>query len=140
MGDVKTTPLQGGCLCGEVRYEVDAPATHRTACHCTICRRASAAPFVAWFSVPTNAFRLLAGEPARFSSSAHGVRTFCASCGSPLTFQSSRSPEQIDVTTCSLDTPDAAAPRDHTYVRSKLSWVVIGDGVSAYNTERTSRP
>ena len=43
--------LTGGCFCGRVRYEARGPAFNRTSCHCSICRRTSGAPFVAWFSV-----------------------------------------------------------------------------------------
>ena len=42
----------------------------------------------------------------------------------------------LDVTTCSLDEPDKAAPKDHTFVRSKLSWMTIADGLPAYPTTR----
>jgi hypothetical protein len=132
--------LTGGCLCGAVRYEIDAPPINRTACHCTICRRASGAPFVAWLSVATSAFRLVAGEPAGFKSSEHATRTFCASCGTPLTFRSVQADGEIDVTTSSLDEPDVAAPLDHTFVRSKLSWVMITDGLPAYPTTRSADP
>ena len=31
---------------------------------------------------------------------------------------------------------DQAAPRDHTFARSKLSWVTIADGLPAYPTTR----
>ncbi len=37
--------LNGGCLCGAIRYEAGAGAFHQSACHCSLCRRASGAPF-----------------------------------------------------------------------------------------------
>ena len=115
--------LRGGCFCGFVRYEAAGTATHETLCHCTICRRTSAAPFVAWITVPAGGYRVIAGEPASFASSEHGTRSFCPRCGTPLTFASSALPDEIDVTTCSLDDPEACPPRDHTRVASRLSWV-----------------
>ena len=39
--------LSGGCLCGDVRYEAGTGAFHESACHCSMCRRASGALFVA---------------------------------------------------------------------------------------------
>lgn len=130
--------LRGGCFCRSVRYEVDAEPMSQTACHCTICRHTSGAPFVAWFSVPREAIRFVTDEPAAFKSSERATRTFCASCGTPLTFQSTVSPGEIDITTCSLDEPDQASPRDHTFVRSKPSWVTLGDGRPAYPTTRSA--
>ena len=64
--------------------------------------------------------RFVAGEPQRFKSSEHATRSFCPDCGTTLTYQSTRTPGDLDITTCSLDEPDQAAPKDHTFVRSKL--------------------
>ena len=128
--------LRGGCFCRAVRYEIDAEPSSRTACHCTICRHTSGAPFVAWFSVPVASSRFVSDEPAAFKSSEQATRTFCASCGTPLTFQSTRSPGELDITTCSLDEPEHVPPRDHTFLRSKLSWVKLADGLPAYPAAR----
>ena len=97
--------LQGGCYCGRIRYEVTGTPFNETNCHCSICRRTTGAPFVAWFSVRPSEFRLLSGDPTSFRSSGKAVRTFCPHCGTQLTFQSEDSPEDIDVTSCSLDVP-----------------------------------
>ncbi|MDB5488145.1 MAG: glutathione-dependent formaldehyde-activating [Reyranella sp.] len=128
--------LKGGCFCGKVRYEADGESWHATACHCSICRRTSAAPFVAWFTVKPEAFRIVAGEPRRFRSSDRATRTFCPSCGTPLTFQSESYPEEIDVTTCSLDDPEQVPPESHTWRASGLSWVKSADGLPVYPEKR----
>jgi hypothetical protein len=118
--------LEGGCFCGAIRYRASGNTTNETNCHCSICRRTSAAPFVAWFTVPASEFVFTAGAPVEFDSSSHGRRTFCPKCGTPLTFRSTQSPEEVDVTTCSLDRPDEVPPRDHTFTESALSWVDLG--------------
>jgi hypothetical protein len=82
--------MSGGCYCGYVRYATDGTPSDETSCHCSVCRRVSGAPFVAWFTVPVAALRFTAGEPVLFRSSEHGTRSFCPRCGTPLTFQSSR--------------------------------------------------
>lgn len=118
--------MNGGCFCGFVRFVAGGTPTDSTNCHCSICRRVGAAPFVAWFTVARAAFRFVAGEPASFASSAHGTRTFCPRCGTPLTFRSSHSPDEVDVTTCSLDDPEAVPPQDHTRASARVSWVELG--------------
>jgi hypothetical protein len=117
---------------------VGGRATQETSCHCSICRRTSGAPFVAWFTVAEPEFRVTAGEPASFRSSEHGRRSFCPRCGTPITFQSSRFPGELDVTTCSLDDPERLPPRDHTRTSSKLSWVRLGDGLPSFPEARSS--
>ena len=128
--------LKGGCFCGYVRYEAHAEPAKPTCCHCTICRRTSGAPFVAWFTVPARDYRLVGGQPARFASSSDSERSFCPRCSTPLTFQSRQHPDEIDVTTGSLDDPEAVPPRDHTFTRSQLSWVKLADGLPTFSAAR----
>ena len=125
----------GGCQCGAVRYEAEGPVAHETLCHCTFCRRASAAPVVAWFSVPPKAFRLTKGRLKIFQSSPEVARGFCADCGTPITYQRNGLAE-LDVTTCSLDDPETTPPRDHTFARSALAWAPVEDGLPRYPTLR----
>jgi hypothetical protein len=128
--------FEGGCFCGFVRYRAEGPAFWETACHCSICRRTSAAPMVAWFSVPAAGFRFTSGEPTHFASSDHGTRSFCPHCGTPLTFASTQAPDALDVTTCSLDDPERVPPRDHTRASAKLSWLKLGDGLPVFPEAR----
>ena len=119
--------LTGGCFCGAIRYEADGPPFHETNCPCSICRRTTGAPFVAWFSVPLRAFRFVEGEPARFRSSAQGVRSFCRQCGTQLTFAHADFPDEIDVTTGSLDDPELVPSRDNTHTSSRIAWIGPND-------------
>lgn len=91
---------------------------------------------VAWFSIPRTEFRVVAGQPTRFASSPDAVRSFCPRCGTPLTFEARYAPAEIDITTVSLDDPEAMPPADHTRTASQLSWVLLDDGLSAYRVLR----
>ena len=124
--------MVGGCYCGNIRYQVEGRLFHSTVCHCSDCRRVAGAPFVAWFSVALSGLRFIAGKPASFASSAKGTRTFCPKCGTPLTFQNADLPDEIDITTCSLDDPNDVPPLDHTRVAGRLSWVHLADGLREY--------
>ncbi len=128
--------LRGGCYCGRIRYEAAGTPFHETNCHCSICRRTTGAPFVAWFTVHRSQFRFVSGEPTRFSSSPKGTRSFCPQCGTQLTFKHEDFSDEIDVTTCSLDAPDALPPKDHTRTRSKLSWIKLADRLVEYAESR----
>jgi hypothetical protein len=128
--------LEGGCLCGAVRYRASGTPYHITHCHCTICRRAAGAAFVSWFSVPSASFSFVRGTPARFASSAVAVRQFCLGCGTQLTFQFNATPGEIDVTLCSLDDPDRLTPEDHIHTRSRLRCIVMADGLPQSSGKR----
>jgi hypothetical protein len=126
----------GGCCCGRIRYEAAGAPFHETSCHCSICRRTTGAPFVAWFSVARTRFRLTGGEPTRFNSTAAGTRSFCPHCGTQLTFEHEDSSDEIGVTICSLDDPELVPPRDHTHTSSKLNWVQLADGLPEHRERR----
>jgi hypothetical protein len=129
-------PLRGGCFCGLIRYEATGEPFDQTNCHCSICRRTSGAPFVAWYTVKRSDFRFVSGDPTRFRSTDAGERRFCPRCGTPLTFEHRDFPDEIDVTTCSLDDPEAIPPRNHTHASSKLGWVYLSDDLPKYPDSR----
>lgn len=120
--------LTGGCLCGKVRYEAEGEPYAATVCHCETCRRSSGAPMVAWFCVPKAGFRLT-GETKSFQSSATAERRRCADCGSQLLFDDSAFADEIEITTASLDDPQAVPPTSHTWVLRQLDWVALNDGL-----------
>ena len=124
--------LQGGCQCGAIRYAIRGEPFDETLCHCTVCRRSSGAPAVAWFSVRKDALEFTSGAPAAHASSEHGTRGFCARCGSQLTFSSSHHPDEIDVTAATLDDPERVPPKDHTFTSSSLSWARCEDGLPRF--------
>ena len=113
---------EGGCLCTAIRYQVVGAPLHSVICHCESCRRASAAPSVAWLTFRVENFQLLRGVPRSFRSSAGVVRTFCERCGTPLTYANERSAESIDVTTVSLDDPTLFPPTQEGWLEDRLPW------------------
>ena len=112
--------LLGGCLCGGVRYRIDATTASAMICHCLTCRRAAGAPSVAWATIPADGFAFTAGAPAEFASSPGVIRTHCATCGTSLTFR--RDGGDIDVTLASLDDPEALTPAYEGWLSHRLAW------------------
>ena len=126
--------LTGGCFCGRVRYEADGAPFNETNCHCSICRRTTGAPYVAWFSVRRSELKMT-GEPARFRSSAKATRSFCPECGTQISFELDGA-DEVDITTASLDQPNAVPPVDHTRTSSRLAWVKLADGLPQFRESR----
>jgi len=81
--------LQGGCFCKKTCYEIKTADHLVVNCHCSMCRKISAAPFVTWLVVAKEAFGYVKGSPKVLRSSEKGSREFCGDCGTPLTFCSS---------------------------------------------------
>ena len=129
--------LEGGCLCGAVRYRARGWPAHRMVCHCETCRRSAGSPVVAWVTFPTTSFELVKGDPVRFELSAPVTRSFCGSCGTPLTYEHADQAGSIDVTTCSFDDPDSLRPTHHSWLEDSVSWVRFGDGLPAHQRTRS---
>ena len=119
--------LEGGCLCGSIRYRAYGPPSNATFCHCPTCRKAAGSPVVAWVTFAASSFSFVAGERTEYPSSSKVIRTFCGSCGTPLTYVHADFPSTVDVTTCSLDDPEPFAPADHTFFSHRLCWVYVND-------------
>jgi hypothetical protein len=134
----RASMLDGGCLCGHVRYEAGGAPFHPTICRRSMRRRAAGAPMVPWFTVPRSEFRLPLGAPTRFASSTGARRTFCPRCGTSLPFESGEFPDEVDVTTASLDDPEAVPPRDHARTATRPRWVRPADGPLDYPARLTA--
>lgn len=124
--------IEGGCFCGQVRFRASAAPKASMICHCASCRRAAAAPAMPWVTFASDAFAIIQGEPATYRSSPPVTRGFCRACGTPLTYENDDRPGEIDVTTVSLDDPEAFPPTYHVRLMEALSWVKFGDGLPAY--------
>lgn len=116
------TANEGGCLCGAVRYRVSGAPQALTRCHCRSCRLASGAPSLAWAIFRAEDFALVAGKLSRFASSPGVERTFCATCGTSLTYRSADRPDAIDVTTATLDDASRFAPTKEIWTEHALAW------------------
>lgn len=88
---------EGGCHCGAVRFEVEAPEDLEVEdCNCSICRMTGFRHLI----VPARRFRLLSGEDAletyRFNTGVAAHR-FCRICGIKSFYVPRSNPDGIDV-------------------------------------------
>lgn len=117
--------VEGGCLCGKVRYGVVGSPKSSSVCHCKSCRRACGSQSVAWFVINRSQFALLAGETAKFQSSAAVTRGFCGECGTTLTYEHTDDLTVIEITTATLDRPELFKPTKEIWLSEKVSWATV---------------
>ncbi len=118
--------LQGGCFCGECRYEFEDDGEDVAHCHCGMCRHASGGTVTTWITVARSGFHWTRGQPRSYQSSEHAHRWFCPTCGTHLLFSDARA-AGVDVTVASLDHPEAVSPRRHIWYQNRLPWLHIDD-------------
>lgn len=114
--------LNGGCLCGLVRYEITGEPIFAGLCHCRDCQRSSGSAFAPYLGIRAADFRL-SGEVRRYAkpndSGGQSQRHFCPNCGSTVF---GRGNGWVTVYAGTLDEPDRFMPREHIFVRSRCSW------------------
>jgi hypothetical protein len=130
------TVREGGCLCGAVRYRIEALPTDIAYCHCRMCQKASGAPVMAWATVPASAFAWTRGRPSPHRSSDRAGRLFCRECGSQLVFRVLSEPDRLDITVASLDDPTGVTPEYHIWTSSRLPWFDTTDQLPRHVEER----
>ena len=120
---------EGGCLCGALRFRADAAPVDSGYCHCSLCRKSTGAPVLAWTTFPVDAFRYVAGQPRVFHSSAWGQREFCGSCGTQLVYRKREGASSVDVSIGSLDAPWSFPPQYHIHTGNQLPWLALADNL-----------
>ncbi|MSR11026.1 MAG: GFA family protein [Gammaproteobacteria bacterium] len=118
--------IEGGCFCGNIRFTIaEKPQGDYLVanCHCSMCRKTSAAPFVTYLVIPKAAFQYKTGTPKILQSSDKSSRQFCPDCGTHLLFATTDRPNNFDITTGSLDEPNRFTPTVNVHEESKLTWL-----------------
>lgn len=125
---------RGSCLCGNVRYELNAELGEFGFCHCRSCRKASGTAHAANAAIDRSDFHLLGGGDTlrEYESSPGKFRAFCSRCGSPIFAYLAASRDVLRIRLGSLDTPFGKQPRAHTFVSDKASWDPIADGLPQF--------
>jgi adenylate cyclase len=144
----KSTPKKplttGRCLCGEVRFEISAPAININFCHCRMCQRFTGGLMVAVAHFPREAVKFTRGEPKYYSgdpkyykSSPIAERGFCGNCGSGLIYRglTARWSDWIVVHVSSLDNPEDFPPTWHLGVESQMPWADMHDDLPRVRCE-----
>ena len=134
-----TTNVEGGCLCGGVRYRLHGTGKHTSDCHCEDCRRASGAAYVTWCTFPSDDVELLSGQ-LREVPYAGSLRFFASCCGTHLFVRDNVNSEWIDVTVASLDDPAAFPPQVAIWTEDKLPWVQLDPSRPVFRRDREVPP
>lgn len=122
----------GGCLCGAVRWTYQGKPNWVAHCHCESCRRTCSAPVTTFVGVPRAALVWQGESPQIYQSSPGVRRSFCGTCGAPVSFDADRYPHEVHLYAAGHDDPAALTPRAHVYAAEALPWLHIEDGLRRF--------
>jgi hypothetical protein len=128
--------FEGSCLCGGVRYRIAGMPGEMWHCHCTDCRKSHGAVFASSVQVDRRNFTLLGGESllVTYEATTGTRRSFCGRCGSNVSGTITSEPDSVYVTAATLDTPLERSAATHIFVRSRVPWFEIRDGLPQHAT------
>jgi hypothetical protein len=126
-------PITGGCLCGAIRYRLDAKPSVTAICHCTHCARQGGSLFSMICGVPDGQFHVTKGEMTVYVDTADSgnkvERKFCNQCGSPIISDVKAMPGMVFVKAGTLDDWRQFKPTVEVYRSRTAEWFPAFDGV-----------
>ena len=124
MSDALDKSNQGGCRCGQVRFELKQPVLLTMACHCKGCQRMTGSAFSLSAMYASTNFEIVAGEPVIGGMKASPPHYVCSQCSSWI-FTRVPSPmgDFVNVRATLLDDIDHTPPFIETCTDEKLAWV-----------------
>lgn len=128
--------IEGGCLCGSVRYTSDAEPLMVVNCYCETCRKNSGATNSYNYGMPAGSVQVTGATVKTFEdrSGASGKpfhRMFCSICGSHFL---SSGPAYDGLEFIKAGTIDSGhmAPAAHIWTEEMLGWQQIPEGAQQF--------
>jgi hypothetical protein len=129
----------GGCVCGAVRYRTRGKPLTATVCHCTFCQKRLASAFALIASFEESQVEITQGRLTQYEhrsdESGRWLRMrFCPACGTTVCHAAEARPGICSIAAGTFDDPAWLGIQRHIWVRSKLPWVAIPEGVAVYES------
>jgi hypothetical protein len=131
------THIEGGCLCGQVRYSADADPAFVGVCHCNDCQKFTGSAFATVVAVPAAALKMTGRlktftKPGDSGKPIH--RRFCPECGSGIMDEADALPGVAMLNAGTLDDRSWVKPLSEIYCDRAQSWVHLGGDQKRFAT------
>ena len=117
--------LVGGCLCGDIRYEITSPPAFVSQCCCKDCQKATGTGHTTIIGIHKDQLSM-DGTPVTYTNTGDTggkvTRHFCGTCGGRLYTSGDHPGDFIMVQAGSLDNPAQISPESVIYVKDKQPW------------------
>ncbi len=137
-----TVKYQGGCQCGQIRYEITARPLTLYCCHCKECQKQSSSAFGMSMPVPREAVTIIQGEPKTWTRKSDSGREvscfFCGNCGTRLFHNPSRNPKITNIKPGTLDDTSWLEPVGNLWTKQAQKWVDICDRMLNFEAQPDS--
>ena len=124
--------IEGGCLCGAVRYKASGDPLFMANCHCDDCRKSSAAGHMSLMGFTQDNLNLtgdLTNYEMKADSGATVTHHFCPKCGSQVYNNTTNAPQNVALVAATLDNPEAFSPQAVVFASKAAPWDPPAAGV-----------
>lgn len=139
---IPAPPYHGGCLCGAVRYTLNARPFAINACHCDDCKKLSGATNLLMVLGPRDAF-MFTGAVQRYRKSADSGRQVdivrCATCGTRLWHEPLSLPQALFIAAGTLDDSSWVVPSSHIWVEKASPLAVFQNDATCVEGQPADR-
>lgn len=121
-------PQLGGCLCGQIRYSLNAAPLLAYVCHCHDCQTRTGAAFTLTLVIRAADLVVIGAPEAVERTSRSGrsvVHNFCPVCRVPVFSQAPVATEYMSLRAGTLDDASWVVPIAQSFVESAIPWAVI---------------
>ncbi|MCE7998028.1 MAG: GFA family protein [Rhodobiaceae bacterium] len=129
--------VEGGCYCGELRYEVEGDALFKAQCHCRECQYISGGSPNVTMGMPESAFKYTKGTPKSFKRTDIDpavTREFCGNCGTSMLSRAPGAPGMVLLKVGSMDDPKLfEGPQVAIYTCDAQDFHMIPEGVASFD-------
>ena len=128
--------IEGGCMCGKVKYTSPAEPAMMAVCHCVDCQKQSGSALSINIAIPedqisfTGELKLV--ETRGIESGKNINRYFCPNCGSPLYSAPEVMPGMIFLKAGTLDDTSWVKPDINMWCATAQPWVVIDESLPIF--------
>ncbi len=123
----------GRCLCGNLQFELRGRRLWVAHCHCDSCRRNTGSAIATFVGYRKEQLTYTRGE-RRFYQSSPGVRRgFCGDCGTPMTYEADRCPDEVHLYISTINNPAAFKPQLHVFFAERIPWMELADDLPRYD-------
>ena len=136
-----TQRLEGGCLCGAVRYTIEGRLGPIGFCHCRTCQKAEGGAFATTARVARSAVTWPKGKAAlrSYESTPGKRRHFCGECGSKI-FATWDDQDALILRLGSLDGDPGTRPLAHIWTEEAAPWYTIETSLPTFEKSAHTRP
>ena len=137
--------VDGGCHCGNIRYEAEVDPATVVICHCTDCQTLSGSAFRTVVPTKEGSFRLLSGVPKVYvktgESGNRREQTFCPNCGTPIySGPVGDGAKVVSLRVGTVRQRDQMVPTDQYWFRSAQAWLSALPTIKRRETEPVFDP